>query len=413
MAEGIPFGFSSVTLATLMKQQGLNANDIGIFVATLYLPWSWKWLMAPLLDVISWHRTKHFQTWICIAQVAMLLSLLVALQVPIQTQWPLFNLLILIHNVFAALQDVAIDALACSVLKQDERGLVNGAMSAGANVGGIIGGSLSLYVFSFYGLWGALVVVLVPCLLITLLLSMRLSLWLQEPILECVPESLWWQQITHRLYQFIKQLWRVLKTDAQARYGFVFSLLPTGSYVLVLAIQTQLAVDLGFSTESIALLSMLCALVCAAGCFLGGIWSDRMGRYRVLLLFLLLSLVSPVLLWALFKYYHLEMVIKHHQVSIGLLVWLTFAGLSLFHQFIHGVLYSTRAAWLMDTTHPKLAATQFTAYMACLSFGLSYMSRLFGLSVTRYGYANTFLLDMLLGILCAVPLLLGMRTKRP
>jgi len=40
-----------------------------------------------------------------------------------------------VHNAFAATQDVAIDALAVDVLRQDERGLANGFMFAGASIG--------------------------------------------------------------------------------------------------------------------------------------------------------------------------------------------------------------------------------------------------------------------------------------
>jgi PAT family beta-lactamase induction signal transducer AmpG len=71
----------------------------------------------------------------------MVLSLMAALPVHFSTQLHLFTILILIHNAFAATQDVAIDALAVNVLKEDERGLANGLMFAGAYLGQTIGGS--------------------------------------------------------------------------------------------------------------------------------------------------------------------------------------------------------------------------------------------------------------------------------
>ena len=54
-------------------------------------------------------------------------------------------MLILIHNAFAATQDVAIDALAVNVLREDERGLANGLMFGGAYLGQAIGGSGVLF----------------------------------------------------------------------------------------------------------------------------------------------------------------------------------------------------------------------------------------------------------------------------
>jgi PAT family beta-lactamase induction signal transducer AmpG len=42
---------------------------------------------------------------------------------------------LLIHNSFGAMQDVAIDALAVNTCSPDERGLANGVMFAGAAIG--------------------------------------------------------------------------------------------------------------------------------------------------------------------------------------------------------------------------------------------------------------------------------------
>jgi hypothetical protein len=45
-----------------------------------------------------------------------------------------------VHNSFGAMQDVAIDALAVNTLHEDERGLANGVMFAGAALGMALGG---------------------------------------------------------------------------------------------------------------------------------------------------------------------------------------------------------------------------------------------------------------------------------
>ena len=68
-------------------------------------------------------------------------TLLLGLPIEFSKHIQLFTMLILVHNVFGATQDVAIDALACGVLKEDERGFANGLMFAGAYTGQAIGGS--------------------------------------------------------------------------------------------------------------------------------------------------------------------------------------------------------------------------------------------------------------------------------
>jgi PAT family beta-lactamase induction signal transducer AmpG len=68
--------------------------------------------------------------------------------VNIVTELGLFTLIILLHNAFGATQDVAIDALAVNVLPEEERGLANGFMFAGASIGQTIGGSGVLFLTS-------------------------------------------------------------------------------------------------------------------------------------------------------------------------------------------------------------------------------------------------------------------------
>ena len=65
--------------------------------------------------------------------------------------WLLFSLVLLVHNVFAATQDVAIDALAVSVLPEEERGTANGFMFGGAYLGQAIGGSGALFLAGAIG----------------------------------------------------------------------------------------------------------------------------------------------------------------------------------------------------------------------------------------------------------------------
>ncbi|HID22555.1 MAG TPA: hypothetical protein EYP14_09155, partial [Planctomycetaceae bacterium] len=39
MTEGIPLGFTATAVATYMRRHGVPADQISVFVGTLYLPW--------------------------------------------------------------------------------------------------------------------------------------------------------------------------------------------------------------------------------------------------------------------------------------------------------------------------------------------------------------------------------------
>src|SRR6476620_9387911 len=86
MTEGIPLGFTATAIATQMRRQGLGPAEIGAFVASLYLPWAFKWVVGPFVDVFSSDRFGRRRTWIVIAQAFMVITLMVALPVNFTTQ---------------------------------------------------------------------------------------------------------------------------------------------------------------------------------------------------------------------------------------------------------------------------------------------------------------------------------------
>jgi PAT family beta-lactamase induction signal transducer AmpG len=61
----------------------------------------------------------------------------------------------------------------------------------------------------------------------------------------------------------------------------------------------------------------------------------------------------------------------------------------------------------MDITTPRLAATQFTAYMALLNLVTTYSAAWQGLALARWGYPVTLSIDAVVGLfgLALLPLL--------
>ncbi len=139
-------GFATVALTLEFKRRGMDDAASGTFSGLILLPWSWKFLVGPLVDNLHLRRFGARMQWIVLAQMGMLLMVTAALMnMPTFTEggavgFGLFTGLMLMMNVFCATQDVAIDALACQVLKRDERGFANGIMFGAYQVGQWIGG---------------------------------------------------------------------------------------------------------------------------------------------------------------------------------------------------------------------------------------------------------------------------------
>src|SRR5207344_1660028 len=72
VTEGIPLGFTATAIATQMRRQGLGPEAIGAFVASLYLPWAFKWIAGPIVDTFSSDRFGRRRTWIILMQLGMI-----------------------------------------------------------------------------------------------------------------------------------------------------------------------------------------------------------------------------------------------------------------------------------------------------------------------------------------------------
>ena len=75
LAQGIPWGFATITLAALLAEQGADASTIGKILAAVVLPWSFKFVGGPLVDGIRLPGGRR-RPWILIAQIGMMATLL-------------------------------------------------------------------------------------------------------------------------------------------------------------------------------------------------------------------------------------------------------------------------------------------------------------------------------------------------
>lgn len=399
VAEGMPQGFSNLVLATQLKRSGMPAAELGAMLGLVMLPWAFKWAYGPLIDVLVSHRFGPKRGWILATQSLMALSLLLlALVSPEQRFW--FIALLLLHNLFAAMQDVAVDGLACVTLQKDERALGSGMMFAGQSLGVLVGGSGALMLSDAVGFQ------LLPALLaLGLALITGLVVW---PMREApqiggaLRPVLHWRQVGGEIRRFSSQAFAAFMGSRRAFYGLFFVMLPISAMAMQLSLQSNLAVDLGLSNAELGQLSMFGSLITAASCVAGGWLSDRIERrLAVLVAVLLLSLPGLYLAWAL-----QQSAWWPGQAAPADLVqsfWIACLAYSL----CSGLIFGSRAALLMDLTRPAVAATQFAFYMALLNLSIAYSHSWQGEAMTQWGYATTLWVDALFGLssLLMLPLL--------
>jgi len=401
LTEGIPLGFTATAIATQMRRQGLGPAEIGAFVGSLYLPWAFKWAFGPFVDVLSSDKWGRRRMWIVGAQVMMVLTLMAALPVNFTTEVKLFTFLILIHNVFGATQDVAIDALAVSVLHESERGLANGLMFAGAYLGQAIGGSGVLYLTSVMD-FHATYLVVGGCILFVTLVVARPIREKPDPTRVRAPGPAA-DAIVSEILGFARDAVRAFFGTRAALVGLLFAILPAGAYALGLALQSNLAVELGMSDPQVATLNLWSTVTSAAGCVAGGWLSDRLGRRRMLAVYIAAMSIPTLYLAAEMQKAGWIMSVDVNAVGRPVPpAWLlqAFWTATIVYSVFNGLMYGTRTALFMDVTTVRVAATQFTAYMAMLNLVITYSANWQGLAVVRWGYPRTLVIDSLVGLVC-------------
>ena len=172
VAQGIPWGFITVTFVTYLAAEGFAAKDLALLLTLGTLPWSLKFLWGPIIDRYQYRPMGRRRPWILIAQSGMILILtLMIFFIDIENDVKRIAYMFLIYNVFTSLQDVSTDALAVDILKPHELEKVNSYMFTSKTLGGMIGGAGLGTIISITGIRGALILQ-IPILLVIMLVPL-------------------------------------------------------------------------------------------------------------------------------------------------------------------------------------------------------------------------------------------------
>jgi PAT family beta-lactamase induction signal transducer AmpG len=403
ISEGIPYGFTTTAMVAFMRIEGLSLAQIGGFVAALFIPWSFKWLIAPIVDIVKLRRFGGRKAWIAACTTMMIFTLIFTAVVDFVADFQLLLWMIVLNNVFCATQDVAIDSLAVSTLKKDERASGNGFMFGGQYFGIGLGGGGAIFVA---GMWGFNTSLFFVSFLLFLNLLFILFFISDEDAktTETPPTTGQFAHFVGTMGAFLRQVYTGFNESGSGpRFGLLFALLPVGAMALAYALLGTIQVDYGLTETQISQLSLGVALVSAVGCIAGGILGNRYGIKRISWIFYLATIVPTLILaWQIST-------VGLTNIPIGF-----FYALILSHALLFGMAFAVRVALFMGMTNPAVAATQFTTYMAMSNLAISMGNYWQGIVAERMDYAAVLYLDAAIVILalCVIPLLKDREEKQ-
>jgi PAT family beta-lactamase induction signal transducer AmpG len=442
-AQGVPWGFVSVGYAVLLSDLDYDNAAIGAAVGLAYLPWAFKILWGPMLDAVPPLTIGRRRPFIVFGQAMMGLTLLALCLVDPETSIGTVTALLFFNNTFAALQDVASDALAVDLLQPDERGKANALMWAGKSGGVAAGGGAGTAIAGQYG-WSTLFLMMAVFIWLVMLLPVLLR---ERPASETDqrPDSrllgLAWfllpfgvvgaamyglSELEGRLgdhplaplvsvaQPFVAVLGALLAWPLvdpagfrEMRASFSFSvpwwgvlanlLMPAG-YAMVGSSHTRLMrADLGFTETDIAWLSgVVDPIAGVVGALCGGLLADWMGMRRAI----------GVLMGAL--------AVTLAAFAEGRSWWGDFWDMAAWVAVFTALLNAYGAATLglfMGMSNPRVAATQFAIFMATVNLTYAWTAPFGGAIADTFGYPALFVVAAAFQ-LGAIVLLLPLDVKR-
>lgn len=378
VAQGIPFGFVTITLAGYFAGEEVSTDRLGDFLALTSLPWAFKWALGPLIDRFSRSVMGRRRPWILAAQGMMVLTATILLLAsgPLGDDLALLSWLVLAHNVFVALQDVSVDALAVDLLPEKERGVANGLMYGSSYLGMVIGGAGLSTVLGTYGLRGALlaqVLVLAGIMLLPLLLRERAGDRLLSP--RTRPRQPGEEGGSMALV--LRNLGRAFAGRSPRLGVLLAGSVMIGSGALSVIGAVLVTQRLGWDpAEYGQVLGGVPVFFGLGGSVAGGWLADRLGRRRMVAVSSLLLAASWFAFAAAEPYWGERNLIVAFACTGALFV---------------GTMSAALFALFMDVSWPRVAATQFTAYMALLNLSRTVGAKLAGPVSGAFGMTGAYI----------------------
>jgi PAT family beta-lactamase induction signal transducer AmpG len=366
VAQGIPWGFTATTIPAYLTSIGVAEAVVTSTLAFTVLPYTFKWVFGPLIDAFTFPSLGRRRPWIIFAQAMMALTILAMITIPdLRTDVKMIAWMILLHTVFNALQDVAVDALGVDLLADDERGRANAFMYASKIGGGVIGGAGMAKVIKWYGFDAALLLqagILLGIMLVPLLVRERPGSPADRPEVGDVARSL-----AKAFSLRSTMVGAVFALVIQFPIGVVTGMAP-GMYVGALKWEYD---------DYLELTAGWTLAVGSVGAMLGGLVADRLGRRRTAAFASVALAAGWIAFAALEPYWDRDVVI--YASSFYQAWWL---------YVMVGVLFAV----FMDISWTKVGGSQFTAYMALLNFGTMLGYQIVPTLTSRFEYWGIYII---------------------
>ena len=380
-SSGLPLALTSGTLQAWMTVEGVSLATIGIFTL-VGLPYTWKFLWAPLMDRFVPPFLGRRRGWLLVTQLALAGSLVGLSALSPRTDLAMIAALAVFVAFASASQDIVVDAYRTDISTPEERGIAGALNVVGYRVAMLVSGALALVLVGGSGLIPALGWPNVYLLMAMLMgLGIVATLWGREPAAVAPPPRTVRDAFVDPLREFFSRpgaVW-LLVLLVLYKLGDAFAGSLTTAFLLRGA---------GFSLDDVGYVNKgMGVFATIVGVVFGGALMVKLGLYRSLMAFGILQAISNLtFMW-------LALAGKSYPIMVLAIGFENIAG---------GMGTAAFVALLMALCDHRFTATQYALLSALASFGRVYVGPAAGYATDpKYlglSWATFFFLTFLLAL---------------
>ncbi len=371
-SSGLPFYLTSKTLQAWMTTAHVDLATIGFF-SLVTLPYSLKFVWAPLMDRYIPPFLGRRRGWVLITQLLLLLSI-----AAMSLHDPARGLQMLAINAiaitfFSASQDISLDAYRTDVLQDREMGAGAAVFVLGYRVAMISTGALAFFLADRIQ-WPAVYVVLS----LLLLVGIGTTFIAPEPVLNDAPPKTLVEAVVLPFTDFFRRV------GPRAILVLVFIVVYKYSDSLAGSMTTPFLLQAGFSQSEVGAVFLgVGVLATIAGVVVGGGVMGQVGINRALWIFVVFQGLSNL------TYYGLSLSGKSHAFMVAAIITENF-GL--------GLVSAGMTAYIMEMCNKRFTATQFALLSSLMAASRDILVAPAGKLVESTGWPGFFLITVAMAI---------------
>lgn len=381
-SSGLPLYFILQLVPAWLRNSQVDLTTIGFFTL-IGFPYTWKFIIAPLLDRYYPNFLGRRRSWMFITQIILLGLLALLGQFNPKEHIQIVAVLATGVAIFSAMQDIVIDAYRREILSDNELGLGNSIHVNAYRIAGLIPGGLSLILADNMA-WGNVFIFTALFMLPGLFLSLILA---KEPNTPQIDRSKpFYDTFLNPFREFFsrKGIWSGLGI-------IIFIFLYKFGDSLATALQTVFVLDMGFSNTDVGTVvkfNSLWASIISG--MLGGVMMLKLGINRALWIFGFVQLITILCFVWMASYGKFETIGSYEYFVLTTVMIAEYIGV--------GLGTAAFVAFMARETHPLYTATQLAIFTSLSAIPSKIFGAFAGALVENIGYYHFFWLCFFVGI---------------